>query len=60
MKSNKIMKMIVVLMSICIILLNFNVESYAITKEEMENIVKTVTNRLYSSAPGGTGGGGGR
>ena len=30
------MKMIVVLMSICIILLNFNVESYAITKEEME------------------------
>lgn len=36
------------------------VSSGKITEGEMENIVKTVTNRLYSSSPGGTGGGGGR
>ena len=36
------------------------VSSGKITEGEMENIVKTVTNRVYSSSPGGTGGGGGR
>lgn len=37
MKSNKIIKIIIIIISICILLLNFNVESYAITKEEMES-----------------------
>ena len=37
MKSNKIIKIIIIIISICILLLNFNVESYAISKEEMES-----------------------
>lgn len=37
MKSNKIIKIIIIIISICILLLNFNVESYAIPKEEMES-----------------------